>query len=404
MSVLNLDHNSKYLLACSFGPDSMALFYMLKKEGYKFDCAIVNYHLREESTSEVNGLLEYASKNNVTVHVHECNKTHSKLSEAKCRDIRYDFFAKLFNENHYDALLVAHQQDDLIETYLIQKQRQNCPEFYGIKDETNIKGVRVIRPLLHFSKAYLEQLCVDNNVPYAIDKTNFDTSILRNKIRHEVVEKMDEIDREYILGEIAIENAKLVRVLMSIDTRRIHDVDYLKSLDDFTLKYALNILAKSIDKSYFLSKENVGEINKAILSDKPNISFKIKNGLYFYKEYDKIDITNLEENFTGYEYVLTEPGELDTPYFYLNFTHDGENRNVYSDSYPLLIRNAKPDDFIFINGYRAEVKRLFIDWKMPLRLRSKWPVIVDKEGKVIYIPRYRKSFKLSDDLNFFVKL
>ena len=50
--MLNLEKNKHYLLACSFGPDSMALFDMLLKEGYKFSVAHVNYHLRKEANEE----------------------------------------------------------------------------------------------------------------------------------------------------------------------------------------------------------------------------------------------------------------------------------------------------------------------------------------------------------------
>ena len=72
MHELNLDKNSKYLLACSYGPDSMALFHLLVSQGYNFDCAIVNYHIRKESNSEVEGLLNYASNYKVKVHVKDC--------------------------------------------------------------------------------------------------------------------------------------------------------------------------------------------------------------------------------------------------------------------------------------------------------------------------------------------
>ena len=109
---------------------------------------------------------------------------------------------KLYKEYGYDALLVAHHQDDLIETYLMQKRRQNCPNYFGISQKTIIKGMTVIRPLLSFSKKELEEYCVDNHVPFAIDKTNFDTSILRNKIRHEVIAKMSNEDRKNLLKEI----------------------------------------------------------------------------------------------------------------------------------------------------------------------------------------------------------
>ena len=50
--MLNLDKNKKYLLACSYGPDSMALFSMLLEEGYRFEVAHVNYHFRNESNLE----------------------------------------------------------------------------------------------------------------------------------------------------------------------------------------------------------------------------------------------------------------------------------------------------------------------------------------------------------------
>ncbi|HOH94654.1 MAG TPA: ATP-binding protein, partial [Bacilli bacterium] len=42
---INLDHNKKYLLACSYGPDSMALFSLLLKGNYNFVVAHINYGL-----------------------------------------------------------------------------------------------------------------------------------------------------------------------------------------------------------------------------------------------------------------------------------------------------------------------------------------------------------------------
>ena len=92
MNELNLDKNSKYLLACSFGPDSMALFYMLVTQGYHFDCAIVNYHLREESDSEVKDLEEYAAQHGVKVYVYEYEGKLERNIESRCREIRYSFF------------------------------------------------------------------------------------------------------------------------------------------------------------------------------------------------------------------------------------------------------------------------------------------------------------------------
>ena len=91
-------------------------------------------------------------------------------------------------------------------------------------------------------------------------------------------------------------------------------------------------------------------------------------------------------------------------YFNLDFNKDTSNRNVSVSDYPLTIRTVKPTDSISINGYYVTANRLMIDWKMPYRVRQYWPVIVNKDNKVIYIPRYRKDFFPNDNLNFFVKI
>ena len=377
MNELHLDKNKRYLLACSFGPDSMALFYLLKKSGYKFDAAIVNYHLREESDGEVSGLLNFAKRNGVKVYVYDNKITLNKNIEATCRKIRYDFFKELFSKNDYDALLVAHHQDDHIETYMLQKERQNSPIYYNI--------------------------CLSNNVPFAIDKTNADISIKRNRIRHQIVEKMNKSDREKILEDIRQENDELNRAINSIEIEKINSVNYLKSLDQKRLGYCLNLMVKSIDQSQSLSKANVGEILKVLNSKNPNVSSKLKKGLYFKKEYDNFVFSNSLGTQSNYSYLIKEPCVLDTPYFYLDFTGDTSNRNVKLSDYPLTIRTAKKEDHVLINGYEVSVRRLFIDWKVPNSLRNRWPLIVNKDNKVIYIPRYQSSFKRVDNINFYVK-
>lgn len=404
MNKLNLDKNLKYLLACSYGPDSMALFNMLVKEGFNFDAAIVNYHLREESDSEVKGLIDYASKNGVKVYVHDNKNPLNNNIESRCREIRYNFFKSLFDINGYDALLVAHNQDDHLETHLLQKYRQNNPIFFGINKKTTIKGMPVIRPLLSISKAELLQYCKDNNVPYAIDKSNFDTSILRNKIRHEVIGKMSVKERDDLLSEIDKKNLELSQLINKIDLSKLNEINYLLSLDKKTFSYAINMLVTSVNSSLSVSKENVGEIRKVLLSKKPNVVSKIKRGLYLIKEYERVSFSKSEPKAFTYSYLLKKPTKLDTPYFQLNFLVDASNRNVHLEDYPLIIRNIKEGDYTYINGYKVEVRRLFIDWKMPLSLRLKWPVIVNNEGKIIYVPRYQKEFKIDKNCNFFVKI
>ena len=149
-------------------------------------------------------------------------------------------------------------------------------------------------------------------------------------------------------------------------------------------------------------KKQGDELKKILLSKKPNISVNV-DGLCFFKEYDKLGFREFDEAL-DYSYDLTEPGILDTPYFFLDFTVDSSNRNVSQDDYPLMIRNARKDDVYEISGYKKELRRLFIDWKMPESLRNRWPIIVNKDDVIVYVPRYQKDFVPEENCNFFVKI
>lgn len=400
--MLNLNKNQKYLLACSHGPDSMALFYMLKEEGYNFAVAHVNYHLREESNLEQQQLEAYCAKRNVQLFVKDVDEYLGNNNlEEKCRVIRYSFFKDLVNKYDFDAVLIAHNQDDLIETYLMQKRRQNLVQFFGIKENPIIFDVKIIRPLLSYSKQELLMFCDLNKVEYSIDKTNLEDVFLRNKIRHEVVEKMNKEDREKILKEIDEENKKLEAINEKISKINTNKCEEYNRLNDEEFLYALVNKGRELKPNFTMSRNQGLEIRKIFLSDKANISVNV-DGLTLVKSYDSFQFVDQEQE-VDFSYKLDEPGVLDTEYFYLDFTGDTSNRNVGKDDYPLTIRNAQPNDVYLIKGYEKQLRRLFIDWKVPVTLRKRWPIIVDKNGTIIYVPRYQKDFKKEDNCNFYVK-
>ena len=141
---------------------------------------------------------------------------------------------------------------------------------------------------------------------------------------------------------------------------------------------------------------------KALQNDKPNLEFEINLFLTLVKSYNDLKIVE-NKPVKQYSYVLKKPGVLDTKEFFLDFSKDSSNRNVYLDSYPITIRTAKANDQIKIKDYFKSARRLFIDWKMPKKLREKWPVILDNTGKVVYMPRYQADFKVEPNTNFYVK-
>ena len=400
--MLNLDKSQKYLLACSHGPDSMALFFILKEEGYNFAVAHVNYHLREESDEEQKELEAYCKKNDIQLYVKEVNESLGGTNlEEQCRIIRYSFFKELVNEYHFYAVLIAHNQDDVIETYLMQKTRQNLVEFYGIKENPIIFDVKIIRPLLNYTKQELLMFCDFNKVEYSIDKTNLQDVFLRNKIRHQIVEKMTKEERTKILEEMALENEKLAKIQEKIYQIKTKTIEEYNRLTDDEFLYAIVSLGRKLKPGFTMSRAQGLEIRKIFKSSKANVSVDI-SGLKLVKSYDSFDLVH-NANEQQFIFEIKEPMVIDTDYFYLDFTGDTSNRNITIDDYPLTVRNAKSDDTYIISGYSKQLRRVFIDWKVPLTLRKRWPVIVNKNGKIIYVPRYQKDFKKEDNCNFYVK-
>ena len=200
---MKLDKSKKYVVACSFGPDSMALLDMMIKEKYQLVVAHVNYHKRKESDDEQKALIEYCQKKGVGFFVLDKRdlKHHGNFQEW-ARKLRYEFFKDVLRVSQSDAVVVAHQEDDLIETYLMQSSKKSFVSYYGIEEETTLFGVKIVRPLLNYTKRELEKYNIDNNVPYSIDWTNLTDLYTRNKIRHEFVEKMTREERDKIREKI----------------------------------------------------------------------------------------------------------------------------------------------------------------------------------------------------------
>ena len=403
MIKINLDKNKRYLLACSFGPDSMALFDLLIINKYNFEVAHVNYGLRAEAVDETSKLTQYCEEKGIKLHIYKVEEEIIRNIEEKCREIRYDFFQKIIEKHRLDALLVAHNQDDNIETFFLQKNRHNIVERYGLETTAIIKNCTVIRPLLDVKKADLLKYCDDNNVPYAIDSSNLSDKFLRNKIRHNVVSKMDDNARQVAVEEIKNLNLKLLESHNRIKAIRTTKIADLLKYTDEELAYYFTIRCRELVSGYELALKQVKEFKKVMESNKPNVTIKLNKGLFFVKSYDLAEIKLLPKT-TNYAYIIEKPCKFECEYFVLDFTKDSSNRNVKLEDYPITIRNACKDDIVKIKNYHASMRREFINWKMPNDLRSKWPVIINKNNEIIYVPRYNSSFKPDSNTNFYVKL
>ncbi len=399
--MLKLNKDKKYLLACSFGPDSMALFNMLLKEGFCFEVAHVNYHLREESDEEERQLRAFCENHRVSLHVYQNKNQFKSNIEANCREVRYDFFSQIYRLGGFDGLLVAHNKDDLIDTYLLQKNRKNLVYWYGLAEINEIKGMNVFRPLLNFRKKELLTYCDELSVPYSIDKTNLEPMFERNKIRINVVSKMTDKELAKTLNEIEVNNQKVKEIIKKI-SRVSNKIFDLEKLNDIEFAYYLNNQLQKLGVINPITYKQSIEVGKFFQSNKANIALSVANQkAVIFKSYDSLIIALSEQVFDPI--IVNEPTIIDNRFLYADLVKEGPKRKIKLEDYPLTIRNLEPGDKVQVADYEVLVRRLFIDWKMPLPIRKRWPLFVNKDNKVIYVPRYQKDFRIENSPYFYVK-
>lgn len=394
--MLNLDSKKKYVIACSYGPDSMALLDMAIKDKLDIVVAHVNYHKRDVSNFEEESLRKYCKDRGVQIEILDtvslkCDGNFQNWA----RKVRYEFFAKVLKKYKADAVLVAHQQDDLIETYLMQKQRGGFVRYSGIAEKTTIFDVPIIRPLLNYSKADLEVYDENNNVPNSIDVSNLTNDYTRNKIRHEVVEKLSKEERQKILSELASKQNAVGSY------SEIIDLETFLRFSDEQITFFISDFVEENEKHIDISKKFVSEIKTAFSSKKTFVKIKLTNHLYIQKDFNFVELIDSGKQI-NYYYKLNQNDFVDDELF-LIFFKDGLDRNLSVSDFPITIKPLSKKDVIELSDYYAEVRRLFIDWKMPHFLRECWPGIYNKDGKLIYIPRYREKFVDNHKTKFVIK-
>jgi tRNA(Ile)-lysidine synthase len=92
-------------------------------------------------------------------------------------------------------VLTAHHADDNLETFLINLSRGTGLE--GLTGIPEING-NIVRPLLPFSRQELEYYAIKNKLKWREDSSNIATKYLRNKLRHEVIPTLKEINPQIL--------------------------------------------------------------------------------------------------------------------------------------------------------------------------------------------------------------
>lgn len=202
------------LLAVSGGIDSICLasLFLNSSAGRRFAVAHCNFHLRgEDSDSDEALVAAWCGRNGVRYHkadfdTEQYASSHNISIEMAARELRYDWFASLCKDNGYYGVAVAHNANDNAETLILNLLRgTGLRGITGMQVETvvpvtrvELSGVRLLRPMLSFSREQIEEYVAANSLEYHDDRTNAETVYKRNRIRHLVFPVFESLNPSFL--------------------------------------------------------------------------------------------------------------------------------------------------------------------------------------------------------------
>ncbi len=383
----NLDKSGLYLIGVSGGCDSMALLDMAYRQNYRIIVASVNYKKRETADLEEKIVREYCSRRDIPVFFLYPQKEEKENFQKWARDVRYEFYKKLYDGNGCDALLLGHQLDDHLETYLMDKNAGRLSNYAGIAYESEVFGMKVIRPLLSLRKSQTRSYCLENDVDFHDDESNYTDDYQRNFIRHHQVEPASEQQIGSWLREINEHNERISGIQAYI--AESYDLNAEISLEKFRKEsheirqVLLRSMIRTLISDEHSSLRMLENIEEILMRASSNGCIDLGSGIEIVYEYGLFYIWDFSED---YCYKLGRIEYMETPYFSL--VSEGrtiEGISLSPADFPLTIRPYLEGDVIELRYGHKKVSRFFIDRKILKKERHLWPVVVNAENEVIFV-------------------
>ena len=185
-------------VALSGGADSVALLYALNrikdKLGITVKAAHLNHLIRgDEAFRDEEFVKNLCSSLGIPLicekkDVPKIAKELNLSLETAARKVRYEFLSRICDGG---LIATAHTASDNLETVLLNLARGTA---LGGLCGIPIKRDNIIRPIISVTREEIEKYCEKHNLSFVTDSTNLSDDYTRNKLRHNIVPVLREIN------------------------------------------------------------------------------------------------------------------------------------------------------------------------------------------------------------------
>jgi tRNA(Ile)-lysidine synthase len=422
------------LVAVSGGPDSMALLHFLKSIQVEWSLRVialsVDHQLRgEESREDLDYVERMCQEWNIefvgtSVDVEGHKKNNQIGTQKAAREVRYRFFAEQMKYFQADYLAFGHHGDDQAETMLMKLVRSGDSSFFsGIPVKREFAGGTIIRPLLCVTKADLENYCQVHDIVPRMDPSNESVDYTRNFYRikvlpllkskngnlHKTIQHLSEsleADEKFL----QLEAKKMFTEVVQLEG---NPIQASFNIDDFVTRASalqrrvyhliLNYLYYN-DLPKDLSYVHEEQLLSLLAKNKRNVQIDFPRHLKVEKAYNKL-IFYFRQNEgldPDFHEIIPIPGEVLLPdggKISATYTSDISLQNEHTYiclenqvELPLSVRTRHDGDRMTWKGLTGskKIKDIFIDAKIPLKERNRWPVVTDNKGDIIWLIGLKK--------------
>lgn len=412
--------DQRIVAAVSGGPDSVALLYILHDIAatlpLTLSAAFFDHRIRPAAVRE----RKLVEKHCRFLQIPLVTGAGDVPAEARgrrmgieetARFVRYRFLEETAERWRADGVALGHTRDDQIETILHHIIRGTG--WRGVTGMSPRRGI-FIRPLLECTRRELRAYLRERRIGYAIDQSNHDNTLLRNRIRNRLLPYLRKnfnpsIDEALIrMAENLDEGWEaLERTVARHLPRDGHGVpvrlplETVQRLGDFEIYLLIDtILRERFGIVQDMDKSHFDAAKKLIRSGRSGSGVHFPHGIVCMREQRELRLTRgSEPPRPGGEIVVPGTGTYALTPWNLSVHIEpvtppvaamvSSDREAYIGNirFPLRIRARRAGDRMRPFGMRGSKKLsdLFIDRKVPTHRRDTIPVFEDAGG-IFWVP------------------